>query len=149
MFVTVMQTFSRLRRLAGAARKVSLAIVVSAAMLTGAAQTGHTYFSCRAMNAVMSHACCASALAKTRVVRTPEIVSDCCRAFRIAASDACTAASLEGKGSIKAAALALPSRIELAPVSRSVLVSSSAMPPLVRAGPQKLRVHMLVMVLHV
>lgn len=151
-----MQTFGRLWRLAGAARKVSLALVISAAMLAGAAQQGHTYFSCRGMNAVTSHACCASALAKTRVLRHPELVSDCCQAFRIAAAEACTPASLEGEGSIKAAALALPGllglsgRFDLTLVSRNVLDSAStAPPPQPRAGPQKLRVHMLVMVLHV
>lgn len=145
-----MQTLSRLWRLAGATRKVSLALVISAAMLAGVAQQGHTYFSCRAMNTVTSHACCASALAKTRVLRHPELVSDCCHAFRIAPAEVCTPASLEAEGSIKAAALVLPVRLDLAPVSRSVLVSASATPPpLLRAGPQKLRVHMLVMVLSV
>jgi hypothetical protein len=140
----------RVSRAVRAALEAMLASLVVAAVLAGSVHAGRTYVYCRAMQAVMSHACCPSHAREMRATGDVRawVAPTCCEARSLPSLAAYTPTHRAAEPSAPAAvALALPRYAAIA--STPVLSEWSFGDPTMRAGPPKLRVHLLLMVFHV
>jgi hypothetical protein len=124
---------------------------VAAAVLAGASQAGHTYVFCRAMQAVMPHACCptrAGVAPETEAPALAAVASDCCQAKSAATLGSWTPTARSSELAAPAlVAMALPSPRDPFVTSRTADLPrhSAAM----RTGPPKLRMHVRLMVFQV
>ena len=130
-----------LARVAAWIAHASIALVIASA----ASPLGHHYVYCRAMQSVMSHACCAAH--PSRSVASAQIASDCCSSVSMAAPDVWAPIGRSAAVFPPVSATVDARPLDARPVTAARL--GAARDATLCAGPPKQRLHARFMVFHI
>jgi hypothetical protein len=123
----------------------ALALVVAMVMLASAVQARRLYVYCPVMQTVMSHACCARATHQSNAGAV--VAKPCCETRDAAALTLFVPAPRDSD--LSAPSLVLASESLTTQPFTTGARQSHVVRPTLRAPPPKLRVHLLLMILHV
>lgn len=144
----IQMSFGRaFRRTFARTTSAALRLVVAGVVLTSAATAGHAYVYCQAMQATISHACCAGST-NARQAERAAVRSDCCQSRSVASLGTWTKNDARAPELI-APVVSFPTAHALAlatvPTPQAWLDRALAM----RTGPPRGRLHLQLMVFHI